>query len=104
MPRKRKGKGMNIDNYRVFIRVAKIGNLTDGSWLLSISYVSSSFVRQHISLPHTPDIFVGFRDRFCSFAILIDTAENSVKYVLQQSGRPQIPIPPRIFVSSRTPI
>ena len=28
MPRKRKGKGMNIDNYRVFIRVAKIGNLT----------------------------------------------------------------------------
>ena len=28
MLRKRKGKGMNIDNYRVFIRVAKIGNLT----------------------------------------------------------------------------
>ena len=55
-------------------------------------------------LPQTPDIFVGFRDRFCSFAILIDTAANSVRYVLQHNGRPQIPIPPRIFVSSLTPI
>ena len=35
---------------------------------------------------------------------LIDTGANSDKYVWQQSGLPQIPIPPRIFVSSRTPI
>ena len=30
-----------------------------------------------ISLPHTPDILVGFNERFCSFAILIETGTNS---------------------------
>ena len=72
--------------------------------MLGFETDDSSLLRQHINLPHTPDIFVGFRDRFCSFAILIETAENSVRYVLQHNGRPQIPIPPRIFVSSLTPI
>lgn len=50
-----------------------------GSLLLSHSYVSSSFFRQHISRPQTPLIFVGFKDKFCSFAILIDTGANSDK-------------------------
>ena len=33
-----------------------------------------------------------------------DKITQPLKYVWQQSGLPQIPIPPRIFVSSRTPI
>ena len=41
-----------------------------------------------MSLPHTPEIFVGFRERFCSFAILMDTGINSDKNVLQQRLRP----------------
>lgn len=32
---------------------------------------------QHMSLPQTPEIFVGFKDRFCSLAILMDTGINS---------------------------
>ena len=37
-------------------------------------------------------------------AILVLTGWNSVRNWLQQSGRPQMPIPPSIFASSRTPI
>ena len=33
-----------------------------GSFLFSSSYVSCSFFRQHINLPHTPEIFVWLRD------------------------------------------
>ena len=29
----------------------------------------------------TPEIFVGFSERFCSFAILIETGANSERYV-----------------------
>ena len=53
---------------------------TFGRWLFKYSYVSASFFRQHISLPHTPEILVGFKDRFCSFAILMDTGAKSVSY------------------------
>ena len=77
---------------------------TAGSLLFRYSYVSCSYLRQHISLPHTPDIFVGLSDKFCSFAIFIDTGTKSERYELQHNARPHIPIPPIIFVSSLTPI
>ena len=51
-----------------------------------------------------PEILVGLRDRPCSLAILMDTGWNSPKKVAQQNGRPQIPSPPSILASSRTPI
>ncbi len=51
----------------------------EGRRLFRYSYVSSSFFRQHIRRPHTPEILVGFSERFCSFAILIDTGINSAR-------------------------
>ena len=45
--------------------------------LFRYSYVSCSFFRQHIRRPQTPEILVGFRERFCSLAILMDTGANS---------------------------
>ena len=51
-----------------------------------------------------PEIFVGFKLRFWSFAIFIDTGENSLKNVEQQVGLPQQPSPPTNFAWSRTPI
>src|SRR5699024_12701077 len=60
--------------------------------------------RQHIRRPHKPDILEGFKDRFWSFAIFIETGSKSPKKVEQQSILPQGPIPPSIFASSRTPI
>ena len=77
---------------------------TAGSLLFKSSYASSSFLRQHISRPQTPEIFVGLSERFCSFAILIETGINSGIYVAQHNGLPHAPIPPRIFASSLTPI
>ena len=50
---------------------------TDGILLFRYSYVSCSYLRQHMSLPHTPDILVGLRERFCSFAILMETGTKS---------------------------
>ena len=50
---------------------------TDGILLFRYSYVSCSYLRQHISLPHTPDILVGLSERFCSFAILMETGTKS---------------------------
>ena len=44
-----------------------------GIFFLICSYCSCSYFRQHISRPQTPLILVGFNDRFCSFAILIET-------------------------------
>ena len=49
-------------------------------------------------------ILVGFKDKFCSFAILMETGTNSERWVWQQRGLPQLPIPPKILVSSLTPI
>ena len=54
--------------------------------------------------PQTPLILMGLSDRFCSFAILMDTGWKSPRNVPQQIGRPQGPSPPSIFASSRTPI
>ena len=51
-----------------------------------------------------PEILAGFRDRFWVLAILMDTGMKSSIYWLQQKGRPQMPRPPSIFASSRTPI
>src|SRR5699024_4685410 len=62
------------------------------------------YFKQHIRRPHSPEIFEGFKDKFWSFAILIDTGSKSPKKVEQQSIRPQGPIPPSNFASSRTPI
>ena len=39
-----------------------------------------------MSLPHNPDIFAGFSERFWSFAIFIVTGSKSFKYVAQQSA------------------
>ncbi|MBO7219548.1 MAG: hypothetical protein J6V40_06215, partial [Clostridia bacterium] len=49
-------------------------------------------------------ILVGFKDKFCVFAILILTLSKSFKYSLQQHSLPQIPIAPIIFAWSRIPI
>ena len=68
------------------------------------SYASCSYFRQHISRPHVPEIFVGFRLRFCVLAILMDTGWKSSRNSLQQNGRPHTPSPPTIFALSRTPI
>ena len=68
------------------------------------SYEDCSYCRQHMSLPHKPEIFVGLSDRFCSFAILIETGWKSCKNALQQTTLPQEPSPPSILASSRTPI
>ena len=36
------------------------------------------YLEEHISCKdYSPDILVGFKDRFCSFAILIETGINS---------------------------
>ena len=51
-----------------------------------------------------PEILVGFKDRFWVLAILMDTGWNSSKNWWQQKGLPQIPRPPSIRASSRTPI
>ena len=47
---------------------------------------------------------MGFRDRFWVFAILMDTGWNSLRNWEQQKGLPQMPKPPSIRASSRTPI
>ena len=43
-------------------------------------------------------------ERFCSLAILIETGMNSRRKELQHSSRPQMPRPPTMRASSRTPI
>src|SRR5690606_19922697 len=77
---------------------------TSGISFFAVSYSSFSYFRQHIKRPHNPEIFEGFSDKFWSFAILIDTGSKSPKNVEQHSIRPQGPMPPSIFASSRTPI
>ena len=47
---------------------------------------------------------MGFRDKFWVLAILMDTGWNSSKNWAQQKGLPQMPRPPSIRASSRTPI
>ncbi len=51
-----------------------------------------------------PEIFVGFKESPCSFAILIDTGWKSSRKDAQHSGRPHTPSPPTILALSRTPI
>ena len=57
-----------------------------------------------MSRPQVPEILVGFRLRFWVLAILMDTGMNSSRNWLQHRGRPQMPMPPSILASSRTPI
>ena len=57
-----------------------------------------------VNRPQTPEIFVGFRERFCSFAILMETCPKSVRHRAQQRALPQLPMPPTSFASSRIPI
>ena len=47
---------------------------------------------------------MGFRDRLWVLAILMDTGTKSSRNWAQQKGRPQMPMPPSILASSRTPI
>ena len=68
------------------------------------AYASCSYFRQHISRPQVPEILTGFRDSPCSFAILMETGWNPLRNDEQQNGLPQMPRPPSIFASSRTPI
>jgi hypothetical protein len=46
---------------------------------------------------------LGVSARFWCFAILIETGANLGRNVEQQSSRPQVPMPPVILASSRTP-
>ena len=48
-----------------------------GSCSFALSYSSFSYFKQHIKRPHRPEIFVGFSDKFWSFAILIETGSKS---------------------------
>ena len=57
-----------------------------------------------MSRPQVPEILVGFRERFWVLAILMDTGWNSSRKEAQQKGVPQMPRPPSILASSRTPI
>ena len=57
-----------------------------------------------MSLPQVPEILLGLRDMDCILAILVETGWNSSRNWLQQKGRPQMPMPPSILASSRTPI
>ena len=57
-----------------------------------------------MSLPQLPEILLGLSDMDCIFAILVDTGWKSFRNLLQQNGLPQMPRPPSIFASSRTPI
>ena len=45
-----------------------------------------------------------YKRQDCILAIFVDTGWNSSKNWLQQNGLPQMPMPPSIFASSRTPI
>ena len=54
--------------------------------------------------PDPKDLELVKTEKQNAFAILIETGANSDKNVWQQSGLPQMPIPPSNFVSSRTPI
>ena len=83
----------------VFTIAPTCGNLFSFS-----SYTSCSYFKQHINLPQFPEIFVGFNERFCSFAIFIDTVSKSPKNEQQHNSRPQTPFPPILFTSSLTPI
>jgi len=51
-----------------------------------------------------PLIAVGFTEQFWVLAMRTFTGRKCVIHVLQHSGRPQIPRPPMIPASSRTPI
>ena len=77
---------------------------TCGSLLNFSSYTSFSYFKQHISLPQFPDIFERFNDKFCSFAIFIETVSKSLKNEQQHNSLPQTPFPPILFISSLTPI
>ena len=54
--------------------------------------------------PWTPEIRDGFSAMPCSLAMRTEIGANSVRNVAQHSGRPQTPLPPSFFVSSRGPI
>ncbi|EIA29479.1 Cysteinyl-tRNA synthetase [Candidatus Arthromitus sp. SFB-5] len=75
-----------------------------GIFFFISSYVSCSYFKQHINLPHIPDILLGFNDNSCSFAIFIDTDVKSPRKVEQHNVLPQVPIPPTLLASSLTPI
>ena len=75
-----------------------------GAVLRRSSYASCSYLRQHMSRPHVPEIFVGLRLRFCVLAILMETGWKSSRNSLQQNGLPHTPRPPTIFALSLTPI
>ena len=47
---------------------------------------------------------MGFKLRFWVLAILMETGKKPSKNSEQQKGRPQMPMPPTILASSRTPI
>ena len=52
-----------------------------------------------MSLPQTPEILVGLRDKPCSFAILLETGRKSSRKVLQHRKRPHIPMLPSCLAS-----
>src|SRR5258706_7089009 len=62
-------------------------------------------MRQQRSLPHMPVISLGVSEMPCSFAILMEIGEKSVRnWEQQRVSIPHAPIPPRSFATSRGPI
>ena len=75
-----------------------------GSFFNFSSYTLLSYFKQHINLPQHPEILYWFSERFCSFAIFIETESKSFKKLQQHSSLPQTPFPPILFTWSLTPI
>ena len=61
--------------------------------------------REFLQIPNSIEyILDGFKEIFCSFAILIDTVSKFPKKEQQHNSLPQTPFPPIFFTSSLTPI
>ena len=68
--------------------------------LFSSVYKSSSYFKQHISLPHWPLNFGMLIESIWFFALFKLTPSNWCKKVVQQSCKPQTPIPPMSWALS----
>ena len=76
---------------------------TSGKSFLNSLYKSSSYFRQHKSLPHNPLILLGFNDKFWFFTWAIPTESRSFRKLEQHNFLPHWPIPEISFALSLTP-
>ena len=76
-----------------------------GGMRLTVStYVSTSKLRQHLSLAHCPASFCGLSEMSWKRAALVETLTKFCIHDEQHSGRPQGPMPPMRPASWRAPI